>query len=80
MPHPIGVVLGSGARIGDRVSIYQGVTVGANRRGQYPVIEFGVTLYPGSSVTGGVRVGAGALIGAGARIYDDVPAGATIRG
>jgi len=80
LPHPTGIVIGIGVRIEGRCWIYQGVTLGANARGEYPIIEHDVKLYPNSVVTGRVTVGTGATIGAGAYIYDDVPAGATVRG
>lgn len=80
LPHPTGIVIGIGVRIEARSTIYQGVTLGANARGEYPTIESGVTLYPNSMVTGRVRIGHGAVIGAGAYIYEDVPAGTTVRG
>jgi len=79
LPHPTGVVIGRGARIGARVWIYQGVTIGSNTRGEYPVIEDDVRLYPQSIVTGRVRVGRGARVGAGARVFGDIPAGAIVR-
>lgn len=69
-----------GVRIDGRVTIYQGVTVGANLRGEYPTIERDVRLHPNSMVTGRVLVGAGATIGTGAHVYNDVPPGATVRG
>ncbi|WP_372490770.1 hypothetical protein [Microbacterium aerolatum] len=80
LPHPNGIVIGMGVVIEARTHIYQGVTLGANSRGEYPVIESDVKLYPGAMVTGRVRVGAGARIGAGAFVYDDVAPGVTVRG
>lgn len=80
LPHPTGIVIGIGVQIKSRVTIYQGVTLGANARGEYPIIEPDVKLYPNSMVTGRVRIGRGATIGAGAYIYSNVLPGAVVRG
>lgn len=80
LPHPTGIVIGVGVRLVGRNTVYQGVTLGANSRGEYPVIEQGVTLYPNSMVTGRVTVAMDAIIGAGAFVYDDVAPGEVVRG
>ena len=42
LPHPTGVVIGSGAQLGQGVTIYQGVTIGRSRHEErYPVIGDG---------------------------------------
>ncbi|WP_181158225.1 serine O-acetyltransferase [Microbacterium sp. MYb64] len=74
LPHPHGVTIGIGVVIGDRVTIYQGVTLGANQAGRYPVIAEHVRIFPQSIVAGAVRVGAGATIGAQSFVSRDVPA------
>lgn len=79
LPHPIGIVIGSGVVITGDATIYQGVTLGANRRGDYPVIGPGVTLFPSARATGKVLVGANAVIGAAVGVYRDVPQGAVVR-
>lgn len=75
LPHPHGVTIGIGVIVGDRVTIYQGVTLGADRAGRYPVIAERVRIFPQSIVAGAVRVGAGATIGAQSFVSRDVPAG-----
>jgi len=80
LPHPIGIVIGMGVELQGNTWIYQGVTLGANRRNEYPTISSGAKLYPGCLVSGGVRIGSGAIIGAGAHIFQDVPDGAIVRG
>lgn len=80
LSHPTGIVIGMGTIIESRAHIFQGVTLGANGRGEYPLIGANVIFYPGSMVTGGVCVGSGARIGAGALVYDDVAAGEVVRG
>ena len=63
--HGTGVVVGETTVIGDRVKIYQGVTLGAlsTRGGQklrdvrrHPTIEDDVTIYSGASILGGETV------------------------
>ena len=79
LPHPHSVTIGIGVVVGDRVAIYQGVTLGANQAGRYPVIADRVRIFPQSIVAGAVHVGAGATIGAQSFVSRDVPAGAVTR-
>ena len=81
LPHPSGIVVGRGSRIGESVTLYQHVTLGRNLRDErYPVIGDGVVIYAGAVVAGGVAVGARAVIGAGAIVVDDVPEDAVVGG
>lgn len=79
LPHPIGIVIGAGVRVADRVTLYQHVTLGRGRGG-YPTIDSDVTIFPGAVVVGSVRVGRGALVGANAFVATDVPDGGVVRG
>ncbi|MCD8012725.1 MAG: serine acetyltransferase [Lachnospiraceae bacterium] len=82
--HGTGVVVGETTEIGDRVKIYQGVTLGAlsTRGGQslrnkkrHPTLGDDVTVYSGASILGGETViGTGAIIGSNAFITSSVPA------
>ena len=86
--HGTGIVVGETTIIGDRVKIYQGVTLGAlsTRGGQalrnkkrHPTIEDNVTIYSGASILGGETVvGRDAVIGGNAFITKSVPAGARV--
>lgn len=89
--HATGVVIGETARIGKRVKLYQGVTIGAlsfprnddgslSRGGKrHPTLEDDVTVYAGATLLGGDTViGRGAVIGGGAWITTPVPAGARV--
>ena len=88
--HGTGVVVGETAVIGDRVRLYQGVTLGAksfplDEHGRptkgidrHPVIEDDVTIYSGATVLGRVTIGRGAVIGGNVWLTRSVPAGATI--
>lgn len=81
--HGTGVVIGETTVIGDRVKLYQGVTLGAlsTRKGQelagikrHPTIESNVTIYSNSTVLGGDTViGEGCIIGGSAFITSSVP-------
>lgn len=53
LPHPIGIVIGSGAVIGKNVRIFQNVTVGMDGTGRYPSIGDESILFASSSVIGG---------------------------
>ncbi len=91
--HGTGTVIGETTVIGDRVKLYQGVTLGAlsfrrNPDGslvkggrRHPTVEDEVTIYAGATILGGETViGRGAVIGGGAWITESVPAGARIKG
>jgi serine O-acetyltransferase len=88
--HGTGVVIGETAEIGDRVRIYQGVTLGAKSfpldadghpiKGiaRHPIIEDEVTIYSGATILGRVTIGRGAVIGGNVWLTRDVPPGAKI--
>ncbi len=81
--HGTGVVIGETTEIGDRVKIYQGVTLGAlsTRGGQslrnkkrHPTIEDDVTIYSGASILGGDTViGCDVVIGGNSFITSSIP-------
>ena len=80
--HGTGIVIGETTVIGDRVKIYQGVTLGAlsTRGGQdlrgkrrHPTIEDNVTIYAGASILGGNTViGRNSVIGSNAFITESI--------
>ena len=82
--HGTGVVVGETTVIGDRVKIYQGVTLGAlsTRGGQklrdvrrHPTIEDDVTIYSWASILGGETVvGKNSVIGSNVFITSSIPA------
>jgi serine O-acetyltransferase len=88
--HGTGVVIGETAIIGDRVRIYQGVTLGAKSFPadadgvlvkaipRHPVIEDDVVIYAGATVLGRVVVGAGSEIGGNVWLTHDVPPGSRV--
>jgi serine O-acetyltransferase len=81
--HGSGVVIGETARIGDRVTLYQGVTLGGTgfQRGKrHPTLGDNVTVGSGAKLLGPIAVGAGAKVGANTVVVEDVPPGATVVG
>ncbi|ODN42291.1 serine O-acetyltransferase EpsC [Piscirickettsia litoralis] len=80
--HGHGVVVGKTAIIGDRVTFYHGVTLGARgsthshiakNEPRHPIIEDDVILFANATVLGRVTVGAKSVIGASVLIRQDVP-------
>jgi serine O-acetyltransferase len=72
--HPIGIVVGGDARVGNRVRFMGSNTVGTATENGHPVIEDDVVLGAGARVLGPIRVGARAVIGANAVVLGDIPA------
>ncbi|WP_235528228.1 serine O-acetyltransferase EpsC [Sphingomonas sp. Leaf231] len=88
--HGTGVVIGETAIIGERVRLYQHVTLGARtprgddpdrprtRHARHPIVEDDVVIYAGATILGRVTIGTGAMIGGNVWLLDDVPAGRTV--
>lgn len=88
--HGTGVVIGETAVIGERVRIYQAVTLGAKRftteadgslsKGQprHPVVEDDVVIYAGATILGRIVIGKGATIGGNVWVTRHVPPGASV--
>jgi serine O-acetyltransferase len=83
--HGTGVVVGETTEIGDRVRIYQGVTLGAlslprdagplfKNKKRHPTIEDDVTIYSNTTILGGDTViGARSVIGGNIWVTESVP-------
>lgn len=83
--HGTGVVIGETSIIGQRVRIYQAVTLGArsfptDERGalikgnaRHPVIEDDVVIYAGATILGRVTIGRGSTIGGNVWLTRSVP-------
>ena len=81
--HGSGVVIGETAEIGDRVTLYQGVTLGGTgfaRGKRHPTLGSDVTIGSGAKLLGPITVGSGAKVGANTVVIGDVPADATVVG
>jgi serine O-acetyltransferase len=88
--HGTGVVIGETAIVGERVRLYQGVTLGARRfqldEGgglaknylRHPIIEDDVVIYAGAAVLGRITVGAGSVIAGSVWLTHSVAPGSTI--
>jgi serine O-acetyltransferase len=88
--HGTGVVIGETALIGQRVRLYQAVTLGAKRfpanadgtlqKGlpRHPIVEDDVVIYAGATLLGRITVGKGAVIGGNVWLTHDVPPGARV--
>ena len=81
--HGSGVVVGETAEIGDRVTLYQGVTLGGTgfaRGKRHPTLEDDVTVGSGAKLLGPVKVGRNAKVGANTVVIEDVPPHTTVVG
>jgi serine O-acetyltransferase len=88
--HGTGVVIGETAVIGDRVRIYQAVTLGAKRflhdeegavirgRPRHPVVEDDVVIYAGATLLGRITIGRGSVIGGNVWLTQSVPPGSHV--
>ena len=82
--HGTGVVIGETTIIGNHVTIYQGVTLGAksfkyDAQGnmlnipRHPIIEDYVTIYSNASILGRITIGHDSVIGGNIWVTNDVP-------
>src|SRR5919198_6108029 len=81
--HGSGVVIGETAEVGDRVTIYQGVTLGGTgfaRGKRHPTVGDDVTIGSGAKLLGPITVSAGSKIGANTVVIEDVPEHSTVVG
>ena len=84
--HGTGVVIGETAVIGDRVRLFQGVTLGAlfvhkglAQTKRHPTVEDDVVIYANATVLGGDTViGAGSTIGGNVWLTRSVPPGSAV--
>ena len=88
--HGTGVVIGATSVIGNRVKIYQGVTLGAKafptdengmvRKGisRHPIVEEDVIIYSGATILGRITIGKGSVIGGNVWLTKSVPGGSRI--
>ena len=73
--HGFGVVIGETCKIGNNVTIYQGVTLGGRsvkRVKRHPTICDDVVIGAGVKILGPILIGKGAKIGAGAIVIKDL--------
>jgi serine O-acetyltransferase len=90
MDHGTGIVIGETAVIGERVRLYQAVTLGAKRfptdengrleksHLRHPIVEDDVVIYAGATVLGRITIGRGATIGGNVWVTRDVASGSHV--
>ena len=88
--HGTGVVIGETAIVGERVRLYQHVTLGArtpvgatdlrprDRYARHPIVEDDVVIYAGATILGRVSIGRAATIGGNVWLLSDVPPGSIV--
>ena len=76
----IGIVLHPRCRIGDRVLIGQGVTLGGSFGSGPPTVENDVWIGPGARLLGAITVGQNSIVGANAVVTKDVAANSIVAG
>ena len=88
--HGTGVVIGETAVIGERVRVYQAVTLGAKSfaadvdgtlvkgNARHPVVEDDVVIYAGATILGRVTIGRGSVIGGNVWLTHSVPPGSSV--
>ena len=80
LPHTQGTVIGAWS-IGENVTIFQGVTLGAKevdfsyQESSRPTVKDGVTIGSGAKVLGGLTLGSGSRVGANAVVLNNVAPG-----
>jgi serine O-acetyltransferase len=88
LTHGWGLVINSGAKIGNNVTLFHGVTLGrrdrispdGERSSDYPVLEDEVWVGPHAIIVGGVTIGRGSRIAGGAFVTESVPAYSVVSG
>lgn len=88
LTHGWGLVINSGARVGNNVTLFHGVTLGrrdrisntAERLTEYPIVEDDVWVGPHAIIVGGARIGRGSRIAGGAFVTESVPAYSVVVG
>lgn len=88
--HGTGVVIGETAVIGDRVRLYQHVTLGAKRfptdengvllkgHARHPIVEDDVVIYAGATILGRITLGRGSTIGGNVWLTRSTPPNSNI--
>jgi serine O-acetyltransferase len=88
--HGTGVVIGETAVIGDRVRLYQAVTLGGRRiassedggagerLARHPIVEDDVVIYAGATLLGRITIGRGSIIGGNVWLTESVPSGSVV--
>lgn len=73
IPHPVGTVV-TARRLGARVTLVSGITIGMRNGSDFPVLEDDVYVGAGARVLGAITLGKRAQVGANSVVLKDVPA------
>ena len=88
--HGTGVVIGETVIVGERVRLYQAVTLGAKNfsvngdgslakgYARHPIVEDDVVIYAGATVLGRITIGKGSIIGGNVWLTQSVPPGSNV--
>lgn len=81
LPHPFGIVLAAGVKVGANVLLYHNITVGGVARDQRPAPIIGdrVIIHTNTVIMPGAVVGSDAIIGANSLVEGHVPDSAVFR-
>lgn len=85
MPHPVGVIIGNGTRMGRNVRVFGGAQIGGaayedRSRDGNPIIGDECWIFGGSKVLGPVTVGDHAMVAAAALALHSIPTGGIVAG
>ena len=82
IPHPLGIVIGEGVKIGNYVTLFQGITLGRRnyRKAECPIVKDHAIIYAGAKVFGRIVIGDKAVVGSNAVVLVDVPDGCAVFG
>lgn len=79
--HFCDVVFNASAKLGNNCVVFNGVTIGASKRGDIaPKVGNNVVICTGAKLIGNITIGNNAVIGAGAVVIKDVPDNAVVGG
>src|SRR5690625_5260323 len=81
--HGMGVVIGETCRIGNNVTIYQGVTLGGTGKEKgkrHPTVKDNALVATGAKVLGSITIGENSKVGGGSVVLRDVPDNSTVVG
>ncbi len=79
MAHPIGVIINSKVKAGNRIVIESGVVIG-DEKGNSPLLGDDIFIGSGAKIIGGIKIGSRVKIGANAVIVKSAPSDATLIG
>lgn len=81
--HGMGTVIGETCRIGNNVTIYQGVTLGGTgkeEKKRHPDVDDNVLIAAGAKVLGNIRIHENSKVGANSVVLHEVPRDSTVVG